>query len=401
MRRFPRGPIPKIGPLLFFGELPMTELAMQPNVLVVDDNSIARRVLARQLQQKGYQTLEAGDGTSALTALKDHQVDIILLDLVMTPVSGLDILKQLRSLRTPLELPIVMMSATRDAELILQASHAGSNDFLLRPCPIPALQDKLAYHLKICQHKESDTLEPGSQLGPYRIDSLLGQGAMGKVFQATDTRLLRTVALKVLTPDQEHLQEARALARIKHPNVATIYDVAAGRWPYLAMELIQGSTLTVHPDPQPLEWILQILDALTAIHEQEIVHRDLKPDNILIQNGQIKLVDFGVAQFLESTETSRGKLHGTPAWMSPEQIQHKPLDGRSDLFAAAIILYQMLSGRHPFPATQIKQQLFLNSTQDPEPLEHDLKDIIFKALSKNPDERFQSAAEFQQALKSI
>lgn len=376
----------------------MTNPTMQSNVLVVDDNSIARRVLTRQLQLKGYQTLEAGDGTSALQSLRDHQVDIILLDLVMTPVSGLDILKQVRTLRTPLELPILMMSATRDAELIMQASSAGSNDFLLRPCPIPALQEKLAYHLRICQHKESDTLEPGSQLGPYRIDSLIGQGAMGKVFQATDTRLLRSVALKVLSPDQEHLQEARALARIKHPNVATIYDVAAGRWPYLAMELIEGPTLTAHHAPEPVEWTLQILDALTAIHGQGIVHRDLKPDNVLIQNGQIKLVDFGVAQFHESIETSRGKLHGTPAWMSPEQILHKPLDGRSDLFAAGIILYQMLSGRHPFPATQIKQQLFLNSTQEPDPLDHELKEVVFKALSKDPDERYQSAGEFQAAL---
>lgn len=374
---------------------------MQPNILVVDDNSIARRVLSRQLQQKGYHTLEAGDSSSALQSLKDHQVDIILLDAVMAPVSGLDILRQLRTLRTPIELPILMMSATRDGDLILEASHAGSNDFLLRPCPLPTLQDKLAYHLKICQHKESDTLEPGSLLGPYRLDSLIGQGAMGKVFRATDTRLLRTVALKVLSADQEHLQEARALARVKHPNVATIYDVATGRWPYLAMELIEGPTLSEHQSPQPLEWTLQILDALTAIHDQGIVHRDLKPDNILVQNGQIKLVDFGVAQFLESTETSRGKLHGTPAWMSPEQIQSKPLDGRSDLFAAAIILYQMLSGRHPFPATQVKQQLFLNSTQDPEPLEHELKDIVTKALSKDPEQRYQSAVEFQRALKSI
>ena len=373
---------------------------MQPNVLVVDDNSVARRVLTRQLQLKGYQTLEASDGASALTALKDNVVDIILLDLVRTPVSGLDILKQLRSLRTPLELPILMMSATRDAELILEASSAGSNDFLLRPCPIGSLQDKLAYHLKICQHKESQSLEIGSQLGPYRIEGLLGQGAMGKVFRATDTRLLRSVALKVLAPDQEHLQEARALARIRHPNVATIYDVAGGRWPYLAMELIEGSTLTEQKEPKPIEWMLQILDALAALHEQGIVHRDLKPDNILIENNKVKLVDFGVAQNQESTETSRGKLHGTPAWMSPEQIQHKPLDGRSDLFAAGIILYQMLTGRHPFPAQEVKQQLFLNATQDPEEFEHPLREVVLKALHKDPEGRYQSAVEFQAALKA-
>ncbi len=374
---------------------------MQTSVLIVDDNSIARRVLTRQLQQKGYQTLEAADGTSALRSLKDHQVDIILLDLLMEPVSGLEILKQLRTLRSPLQLPIVMMSATRDAELILEASSAGSNDFLLRPCPIPALQEKLEYHLKICQHKETERLEIGAQLGPYRIDALLGQGAMGKVFRATDTRLLRTVALKVIGSDQEHLQEARALARIKHPNVATIYDVAGGRWPYLAMELIDGVTLGAHPESKPVEWTCQILDALEAIHAEGIVHRDLKPDNVLIQKDQVKLVDFGVAQFSESTETSRGKLHGTPAWMSPEQIQHKPLDGRSDLFAAGIILYQMLSGKHPFPAQEVKQQLFLNATQDPEPLEHKLAPVVLKALSKNPDERYQSAREFQEALKLI
>ena len=366
---------------------------MQPNVLVVDDNNIARRVLTRQLQQRGYQTLEAADGRSALQSLQEHQVDIILLDAVMQPVSGLDILKQLRTLRTPLELPILMMSSTKDADLILQSNHAGGNDFLIRPCPIGALQDKLSYHLKICHSSPAQTLEPGAQLGPYKLESLLGQGAMGKVFKATDTRLLRTVAIKV--SDEAHIHEARALARIKHPNVATVYDVADN---YIAMELIEGTTLTDHPDPQ-IDWMHQILDALEAIHAQGIVHRDLKPDNILIENNQIKLVDFGVAQFGESTETSRGKLHGTPAWMSPEQIQSKPLDGRSDLFAAGIILYQILSGRHPFPAQEVKQQLFLNATQEPEPLDHPLQNIVLKALSKSPEERYQSAAAFRQALK--
>ncbi|MBS2037386.1 protein kinase [bacterium] len=374
---------------------------VQPNVLVVDDNNIARKVLARQLQGKGYNILEAGDGQAALQSLKDHHIDIILLDAVMKPVSGLEVLKQLRTLRSPLELPILMMSATRDTTLIVEASNAGGNDFLLRPCPIGALQDKLSYHLKICQGSEAQNLEPGAQLGPYRLEQMLGQGAMGKVFKATDTRLLRTVAIKVIGADQEHLQEAIALARIKHPNVATIYDVAGGRWPYLAMELIDGPTLTDHPDPHPVEWMLQILDALQAIHDQGIVHRDLKPDNILIENNQIKLVDFGVAQFGESTQTSRGKLHGSPPWMSPEQIQTRPLDGRSDLFAAGIILYQMVTGRHPFPAQEVKQQLFLNATQDPEPLEHPLADIIMKALSKDPDQRYQSAREFQTALKAI
>ncbi|MFN8610212.1 MAG: protein kinase [Vulcanimicrobiota bacterium] len=373
---------------------------MQPNVLVVDDNNIARKVLIRQLQERGYHTLEAGDGKAALQTLKDNDVNIILLDAVMEPISGLEILKQLRTLRSPMELPILMMSATRDAQLILEASQAGGNDFLMRPCPIGSLQDKLSYHLKICQAAEARSLEPGAQLGPYKLEGLLGQGAMGKVFRATDTRLLRTVAIKVLDSDQEHLQEAIALARVKHPNVATIYDVAGGRWPYLAMELIHGPTLTDHPEPQAVEWTCQILDALQAIHDQGIVHRDLKPDNILIENNQVKLVDFGVAQFAESTQTSRGKLHGTPAWMSPEQTQAKPLDGRSDLFAAGIILYQMLSGRHPFPAQEVKQQLFLNATQEPEPLDHPLREVVFKALSKEPQDRYQSAREFQAALKA-
>jgi len=198
-------------------------------------------------------------------------------------------------------------------------------------------------------------LSPGAQLGPYKIESSIGAGGMGTVYRALDTRLGRVVAIKVsreqFSKRSEH--EARAVAALNHPHICHLYDVGPN---YLVMEYIEGQPLK---GPLPLlkcvEYAVQILDALDAAHQKGIIHRDLKPANILVAKQGIRLLDFGLAKRQSATReetgtmlTEQGQILGTLQYMSPEQLQGKEADARSDLFSFGCVLYEMLSGTKAF-----------------------------------------------------
>jgi len=226
----------------------------------------------------------------------------------------------------------------------------------------------------------------GQVLGHYRVLEKIGFGGMGEVYRASDQRLGRDVALKILKPslalDQDRLrrfeQEARAAATLNHPNVVAVYDI--GRHdgaPYIVSELLEGQTLRerllVGPIPrrQALDFASQIAQGLIAAHEKRIVHRDLKPENLFLTNdGRIKILDFGIAKLTTSdsdsesaeavsaanmtTQTRTGSVLGTLNYISPEQLRAKAVDHRSDIFSFGAILYEMLTGKRAFTAeTQV------------------------------------------------
>ncbi len=268
---------------------------------------------------------------------------------------------------------------------------------------------------------------PGDQLGHYRLVRLLGSGGMGEVFLAQDLLLEREVAIKIVSTShiddpaiaRRLLQEAKGVAAIEHPNICPVFDAgmdADGR-PFIVMQYIDGQDLSNKlaerlPDAtEALEMCAQIADALAAAHERGIVHRDLKPSNILVTRaGQPKLLDFGIAKFLPSSQFVSGDTHtqltephtflGTPAYMSPEQIQGAPVDARSDVFGLGAVLYECLTGRRAFQgstAIGILSEILhvqpaapstVRSGLDPS---HD--EICRRLLAKNPDERCQSARE--------
>ena len=195
-------------------------------------------------------------------------------------------------------------------------------------------------------------LIPGTRLGPYTIESVLGSGGMGEVYKAHDQRLDRTVAIKrLITANASQFQrEARAIAAINHPHICQIYDVGPD---YLVLEYLQGEPIggPVTRD-EAVRLASQIADALHAAHERGILHRDLKPANVMVvrQGGSphAKLLDFGIAQLTSpdpgATRTVTGNVMGTPAYMSPEQAAAKPLDARSDVFSFGAVLYELLAG---------------------------------------------------------
>jgi serine/threonine protein kinase len=212
-------------------------------------------------------------------------------------------------------------------------------------------------------------LAPGTGLGPYEIIAPIGSGGMGEVYRARDTRLDRLVAIKILPasvagdPDRlaRFAREAKAVAALSHPNVLSIHDFGTSDGiSYVVTELLEGATLRERlasgpvPMQKAIDITVQIARGLAAAHDKGIVHRDLKPENIfLTRDGHLKILDFGLAKQTTadgqtSLNTEAGVVLGTVGYMSPEQVRGERVDGRTDLFACGVVLYELLTGRRPF-----------------------------------------------------
>ena len=260
--------------------------------------------------------------------------------------------------------------------------------------------------------------------GKYELASEQGRGAMGTVYLATDTKTDRLVAVKLLNPDiarypkavQRFKSEAKTLARLNHPNVATLHDFEAeGAEPFMIMEFIAGETLeaVIKKQRMPLEVAVpvfcQILDGIGSAHAKGVIHRDIKPSNIILtRDGVPKVIDFGIAR-VEGAEgmTRAGAVLGTLAYMSPEQVEGKDLDSRSDIYSLGVILYEMASGKNPFDrgtdfATMNAQvnEPAPSLTQTLDAFPQKLDEAIQRALSKEPEKRFQQTSEFRTLVAS-
>ncbi len=274
-------------------------------------------------------------------------------------------------------------------------------------------------------------LTPGTTLGPYAVTAKIGEGGMGEVWQATDTKLKRQVALKILpeafSADPERLarfqREAEVLASLNHPNIAAIHgleeadDVRA-----LVLELVEGPTLAdrIKQGPIPLDEALpiakQIAEALEAAHEAGVIHRDLKPANIKVrEDGTVKVLDFGLAKAfqpdasdpglsqsptisLTAAATQMGMVIGTAAYMAPEQARGKLVDKRADIFAFGVVLYEMLTGARPFAGDDVSETLARVIDREPDwgalpkavpPVR---RNFLHRCLPKNPNKRIVTSA---------
>jgi len=271
----------------------------------------------------------------------------------------------------------------------------------------------------------------------YHVVKKLGEGGMGQVYLAEHVKMGRRSAIKVMNPSMVHdpdavarfNREASNASRIGHPNVCAIYDF--GETPdgliYLAMEFIEGEPLTdvlerqgTLPLARAASIFLQTADALQAAHDLGIVHRDLKPDNIMLSRRKgggdtVKVVDFGIAKAVGGDEagqkvTKTGLVVGTPEFMSPEQLSGDTLDGRSDLYSLALVLYRMLTGKLPFEATTVQETMIKRLTDEPTtlaearpdlPFPAGLQPVIDTALARTPAERYQSVAKFAADVGAI
>ncbi len=275
-------------------------------------------------------------------------------------------------------------------------------------------------------------LTPGTRLGPYEIQSPIGAGGMGEVYRARDTRLDRTVAIKILPP---HLssnpelkarfdQEAKAISGLQHPNICVVHDIGSEEGLcFMVMEYVAGSTLDqLIPSggmavDVALKYAIQVAEALSRAHAGGIVHRDLKPSNIMVdESGLVKVLDFGLAKLAEplsraheaaTIATSAGMIVGTAAYMSPEQAEGQSVDARSDIFSFGSVLYEMLTGQKAFEGKSAAALLSSVIRDDPQSISEirknvpaELRRIVSRSLKKNPDDRYASAAELARELRT-
>ena len=279
------------------------------------------------------------------------------------------------------------------------------------------------------------SLTTGTTLGPYAVTAKIGEGGMGEVYRARDTKLDRDVALKVLpqafTEDPDRLarfeREAKVVASLNHPNIGHIYGLEeADGQKALVLELVEGPTLAdrIKQGPIPVDEALpiakQIAEALEAAHEQGVIHRDLKPANIKVrEDGTVKVLDFGLAKALDTAPegdpsqsptltaaaTQMGVIMGTAAYMSPEQARGKPVDKRADIWAFGVVLFEMLTGTRAFEGEDVSVTLanVINQAPDwerlPDGLRPSLQTYLQRCLDKDPSQRVQAIGDVRLALQ--
>src|SRR6266511_2139955 len=285
----------------------------------------------------------------------------------------------------------------------------------------------VALHEPRPRGKRNEIDQPVILGGRYRVEHELGRGGMAKVYRGEDTVLGRTVAIKVLAPQfaddpnfvTRFRREAQAAARISNQNLVSVFDTGSDDGVhFIVMELVEGRTLAefltgggrIMPE-RAIDIAMDVCRALEAAHAQGVIHRDIKPGNIMLnQRGDVKVADFGIARMTTTADTiaQTAAVLGTASYLSPEQAQGQPVDGRSDIYSLGCVLYEMVTGRPPFlgdsPVTVASKHV-LEQPASPSKVNRDvssdLDSVILRALSKNPANRYQSAEEFRADLERI
>jgi serine/threonine protein kinase/CheY-like chemotaxis protein len=379
-------------------------MSAKGRLLVVDDNEMNRDTLSRQLERAGYEVATASEGLEALSMIDRESFDLVLLDVMMPGLTGIELLKIVRNDHPATELPIIMATARDKSENMVEALSLGANDYVTKPLDFPVVLARIEAHLKMKAAaaaakaanpapRSASVIEPGATLaGKFKLESKIGSGAFGAVYKARHLALAKDIAIKVLQgstmPSDEALkrfkQEGVSACRIQHPNAVSILDfgVTDDGIAYLALELLNGRSLAeVLKQDGPLspqrcaEFLAPLCDVLGDAHAAGIIHRDIKPGNVFLHQGRtgevVKVLDFGIAKLLDdgtSELTVEGTLVGTPAYMAPERLSGGNYDGKSDVYSVGIMLYEMLCGQPPFKSSDLMAVAMMQMTQMPKPL---------------------------------
>ena len=375
-------------------------------ILIVEDHQDTRETLRDYLEEFGYVLDTAVDGADGLRKVQSRKIDLVITDLNMPHVSGLELLAAIKSHKlTP---DVLVLSATGLISKAVEAMRLGAVNYLVKPVDLDQLTSEVRAVMRARRHRElqksaSQTtimLDPGgeptrpqmaydletgqplplsehsnepetpSTIGRYQVLSELGTGGMGTVYKCFDPALRRTVAVKVVSTGtirrvhrdlllQRFSREAQAAGMLNHPNIVTVYDYhedPRSRAVYLAMEYVAGQSLGAIitsagklPWPRATLLAFQIMDALDYAHRSHIVHRDVKPENVLVTDGDVaKILDFGIAKLADSELTRPGTFVGSPRYLAPESFRGGGIDYRADQFSLGTVLFEMLTGTPAF-----------------------------------------------------
>jgi CheY-like chemotaxis protein len=356
-------------------------------ILVVDDNDDSREVIARQLEHAGFRVEQASSGPEALARVAAAPPSLVLLDVNMPRMTGLEVLGRLREAHTPVQLPVIMITARSGSDDVVESLGLGANDHVTKPFDLKVVVARVEAALRMRTPARADPasadeartpaeVHPGMTLaGRYALETRIGSGTFGTVFRARHAELGHPVAVKVLQASAIANPEALArfrregitACRVRHPNAVQVLDFGVtGGIAYLVMELLSGYSLEKEledggkvPLARTVKLMVPVCDALAAAHRSGIVHRDVKPANVFLHlaggEEHPKVLDFGIARIVgeaaaDPRVTLDGFVVGTPAYMAPERFRNQAVDGRTDVYSVGVTLYQMLAGRLPFAA---------------------------------------------------
>ena len=407
------------------------------SILVVDDDDNMLKLLAKCLRQGQYSVVTAPSGRAALDLLGKQSFSVVITDMFMPEMSGLELLARFR--QSLPSVPVIVVTGMPGVEAAVECMRVGAFDYISKPFRFDQVLDLVrraeAEHQRLCEQSQSKSypvLNPGRFFGSYRIIKLLGEGSVGLVFLVEKTGVgdpPPRYALKVLKPTyrtedpsgvvaERFLREALAASAVKHPGVVAVIEGGVTpdeRIPFIVMEYVEGRTLKYYTEnPQTLDYpqkagmVLQVAEALGAIHQAGIRHRDVKPHNIVVTAaGQVKLMDFGIAHLPDSELTVSHELLGSPAYCAPEAFGEGPADERADLFSLGVVAYELCLGLKPFVGSSISNYAHVIRNERPrEPRRVDpnfplrLQRIIARLLKKAPADRYPDAAALVADLRA-
>jgi DNA-binding response OmpR family regulator len=400
----------------------------QTQIVIVDDDPSILGLLERVLVGRGHAVVAFTDPRLAVGAVLADPPDLVVTDMNMPGMSGLDVIDAIRQCHPRPTVPILVLSANGDEDGILSCMDRGADDYLVKPLRAAELTAKVG--LLISRAAVSAEASPRGfgdpvTVGDYRILRRLGEGGMGIVYEAR-TREGEVVALKILAPKfnsdaravKRFLREVEVLRSVSHPHVAAFHGAGrVGDRTYLAMEHVKGPTLRTWvrgrlplPETMAVDLALQLARAIDHLHGLGIVHRDLKPENIVVARGRcLKIIDFGLAHDSEASRlTLAGAFVGTVGYTAPEILCGAMADVRADLYALGVLLYWFLVGRHPFESDNANAILTRQGSEDAPSVRSirptirvEVGRVVDRLLARDPAARLASPKQAIAELEAV